>query len=142
MLGAGFPEPGMRQFYDGIRVRDVVILTGVPDGPDLVVEDADVFDGEVLSLVRNASGKQQILIDWLPARQRLALGIPLHPDRMSREDWVTLPGIGEKLAEVIVIDRQKNGDFGSIESLERVRGIGPAKVRQLRPYFYEADNML
>jgi competence protein ComEA len=71
----------------------------------------------------------------MPARQRLALGITLHPDRMSRDDWQMLPGIGEKLAAQIEADRQKYGDFGSFEALDRVKGIGPAKLKALRPFF-------
>jgi competence protein ComEA len=77
---------------------------------------------------------------WMPARQRLALGIPLHPDRMSRDDWQTLPGIGEKLAAQIEIDRQNYGDFGSFDALDRVKGIGPAKLKALRPFFVSESN--
>jgi competence protein ComEA len=76
----------------------------------------------------------------MPARQRLALGIPLHPDRMSRDDWQTLPGIGEKLAAQIEIDRQNYGDFGSFDALDRVKGIGPAKLKALRPFFVSESN--
>jgi competence protein ComEA len=76
----------------------------------------------------------------MPARQRLALGIPLHPDRMSHADWVALPGIGVQLATRIEADRQKYGDFGRFEALERVKGIGPGKLRALRQYFVSGDN--
>jgi competence protein ComEA len=47
---------------------------------------------------------------------------------MSRSDWVALPGIGKKLAENIHIDRQKNGDFGSLDALKRVKGVGPGRI--------------
>ena len=76
----------------------------------------------------------------MPARQRLALGIPLHPDRMSREDWVALPGIGERMALRIEEDRQKYGDYGRLEALQRVKGIGPAKLKALEPYFAKIGN--
>jgi 2-isopropylmalate synthase len=69
----------------------------------------------------------------------VVLGIPLHPDRMSRADWIALPGIGEQLATRIEVDRQKYGEFGRLEALERVKGIGPAKLQALRPYFVAGD---
>jgi DNA uptake protein ComE-like DNA-binding protein len=39
------------------------------------------------------------------------------------------------LAAQIEADRQKYGDFGSFEALDRVKGIGPAKLKALRPFF-------
>lgn len=135
-LGEGFHNPGVRQFYDGATVSGVTQLTGqkaVPSGlggsdsaPDVLV------DGSVLELSGNTG---EIERGWMPARQRLALGIPLHPDRMTVADWETLPGIGAKLAAQIELDRQNNGDFGSFEALDRVKGIGPAKLKKLEPYF-------
>lgn len=71
----------------------------------------------------------------MAARKRVALGIALHPDRMSRADWESLPGIGPKLALAIELDRQENGDFGHLEALERVRGIGPKRIEAWRKFF-------
>ena len=43
----------------------------------------------------------------------------------------TLPRIGPVLARRIVEDRETNGSFGSLDGLQRVRGIGPALARLL-----------
>jgi competence protein ComEA len=139
LLGEGFANPGVHQFSDGITVRGVIELTdlapelsgGLP-GVDL---DAGLVDGMALQIADSAARGRGLEQSWMPARQRLALGIPLHPDRMSRDDWQMLPGIGEKLAAQIEVDRQKYGDFGSFEALDRVKGIGPAKLKALRPFF-------
>lgn len=40
-------------------------------------------------------------------------------------------GIGEKLADVIIKDRDENGPFNSWDELIRVKGIGPAKMRDI-----------
>jgi len=144
LLGEGFPNPGVHQFSDGITVEGVMELTGLGEPPAGAVPkagaDDQLVDGMALATAPEAGIHGEIERGWMPARQRLALGIPLHPDRMSREDWVTLPGIGEKLAAQIELDRQNYGDFGRFEALERVKGIGPAKLKTLRPFFVEGDN--
>jgi competence protein ComEA len=43
-----------------------------------------------------------------------------------------LPGIGPATAAAIISDRQANGPFRSVDDLGRVRGIGDAKLDQLR----------
>lgn len=145
LLGAGFPQPGVHQFSDGMTIRDVIKLTGVAAEGGMETPggggDAEIVDGLALATAVSGPNQGKIEAGWMPARQRMALGIPLHPDRMSREDWVALPGIGEKLAVQIEIDRQNYGDFGRLEALERVKGIGPAKLKTLQPFFAEEDNI-
>lgn len=144
MLGAGFPAPGIHQFSDGTTVLGVIELTRVPRGLPAAVEvgldDSALVDGMTLEIIGKSGLEAEVERGWMSARQRLALGIPLHPDRMSHEDWVTLPGIGEKLALQIERDRQDFGDFGSFEALERVKGIGQAKLKVLRPFFIRGAN--
>ena len=45
----------------------------------------------------------------------------------------TLPGVGPKTAQAILDYRQQNGPFTSVDQLTDVKGIGPAKLAQLRP---------
>jgi competence protein ComEA len=73
--------------------------------------------------------------DWMPSGQRIALGVPLHPDHMSAADWQILPGVGTRLAERIEQDRQENGDFNSLEAVARVSGIGPRRLETWREFF-------
>lgn len=146
LLGDGFPDPGVHQYSDGMTVRGVIELTGVAAADSGVLssfsESAGVIDGMALAVVDSGPDSGHVELGWMTARQRMALGIPLHPDRMSHDDWVTLPGIGEKLAAQIEYDRQKLGDFGRFEALDRVKGIGPAKLKALQPFFVYKDNQL
>ena len=49
-------------------------------------------------------------------------------------ELLQLPGIGPKLAEEILKNRQEQGPFRSLSDLDRVMGIGPQKLAELRPY--------
>lgn len=56
---------------------------------------------------------------------------------VNRADWselAQLPGIGEVLAKRIVESRAAQGPFLDHSDLQRVRGIGPRTVENLRPY--------
>ncbi|MGH7194560.1 MAG: ComEA family DNA-binding protein [Candidatus Saccharimonadales bacterium] len=56
---------------------------------------------------------------------------------LNRADWpelAQLPGIGRTLAQRIVASREEQGPFLDHDELRRVRGIGPKKLEQMRPY--------
>ena len=58
---------------------------------------------------------------------------PVPMNSAGKADLMTLPGVGEVMAERIILERQDNGPFRTVEDLERVRGIGPKRIEQLRP---------
>lgn len=130
--------PGVYQINDGFAMRDVIKLTpAVSDKIPSTVEDyfEPVNNGARYAIVKKDQKIKIVQRGWMSASKRIALGISLHPDRMSRADWVALPGIGEKLAERIYIDRQKNGDFGFLDALKRVKGIGQRRIENWKIFF-------
>lgn len=137
-LGTGFPEPGIHQIIDASPARVVIELTNLripaPEQQN-VAWRATLQAGEVIDLEVAGGVVTGLRRTLLPAQQRLLLGVPLHPDRMERADWEALPGVGPKLAAAIMADRQRNGDFGSLEGVDRVKGVGPGRIRQWRSYF-------
>jgi len=52
----------------------------------------------------------------------------------SKNDLMLLPGIGESYAERILIDRQDNGPFRSVDDLTRVKGIGKRTLARIREF--------
>ncbi|MBM4263904.1 MAG: helix-hairpin-helix domain-containing protein [Deltaproteobacteria bacterium] len=48
------------------------------------------------------------------------------------DELKALKGIGETRAKDIIEYRKKNGDFKTIEDLEKVKGIGPGTMKQIR----------
>ncbi len=56
---------------------------------------------------------------------------------INRADWpeiIQLPGLGETLAQRILVERQANGPFRAVEELVRVDGIGNKTLEKIRPY--------
>jgi competence protein ComEA len=47
---------------------------------------------------------------------------------------VSLPGIGESMAERILLYRQDNGKFKTITDLKKIKGIGDKKFERLKEF--------
>jgi competence protein ComEA len=131
-------ESGVRQLSDGSTIEDVIRLTGLPVAEALrrtPVLLAPLVSGEDIQLSELKGEIRSLKRSWMPASHRMALAIPLHPDRMGLNDWPSLPGIGEVLAARIEADRQKNGDFGTLDGVRRVKGIGRKRIERWRKFF-------
>jgi competence protein ComEA len=50
----------------------------------------------------------------------------------TKEELTTLKGVGEKRAQEIIDYRKKHGNFKSVDDLEKVPGIGPGLMKQIR----------
>lgn len=132
------PVPGVYRFSDGASVGGVINMTApllMGEVREREVLERKVHNGDVVHIGRRSGQPVEISMQKMKARERMALLIPLDPDSMDRDDWESLPGIGPALASRIASDRQKNGDFGSLEGLRRVSGIGDGTVGRIKKYF-------
>lgn len=63
-----------------------------------------------------------------------AAGEKVDINRATAEELTAIPGIGEKLAQAIVTERELGGPYLYPEDLLRVRGIGEESVQGLLDY--------
>jgi competence ComEA-like helix-hairpin-helix protein len=89
-----------------------------------------------MGVVRDRWSMGRVEFERLPPR---AWEYRLDLNRANKYELVQLPGIGPKLAEMIVQDRETQGPFESVEDLSRIRGIGDATLADLRPYLFVKD---
>jgi len=128
-------KPGIVELAEGARVVDAVEAAGGGGA------DADL---DRLNLAAKVVDGQRILVQHVgdppaPADAATAPGDPagsggpinLNAATAAQLDEA-LPGIGPKLAEAIVAERDRRGGFRSVNELRDVRGIGDKRFTDIK----------
>ena len=137
--------PGVQRLPAGARVVDAVDAAGGASGDaDLARINlaAALVDGQQVYVLRigelappaaagatGAGGGDA----GQPAAGDTAAGL-VDINRASATELEELPGVGPTTAEAIIAHREQNGPFAAVDDLIDVRGIGDAKLEQLRPH--------
>jgi competence protein ComEA len=118
------PNPGFHPVVSPVTVHRSLAAAGQPvDG----FVDATLESGTRL-VVSGDTVRMEAMDDLL------VFGLPIDVNTASEVALQTIPGVGPSRARAIVADREADGPFSSIDDLQRVRGIGPATVDDLRPF--------
>lgn len=136
-------RPGVYRLPEGSRVDDLVReaagLTPEAD-PDRVNLAAPLHDGERIWIPRVGEEDAPEVVAGSgggPAPPggdgSAAAAGPVNLNTATASDLEALPGIGPATASAILAHRDQIGSFGSVDELIDVRGIGDAKMEQLRP---------
>ncbi|HVE95352.1 MAG TPA: helix-hairpin-helix domain-containing protein [Acidimicrobiales bacterium] len=129
-------RPGVVQVAAGSRVADVVAAAGGATSEadlDLVNLAAPVTDGERVYVPKRGETVAS------PARTQANQSAPSAPaivnlNQATLAQLESLPGVGPATAQAILDYRTQRGRFRSVDDLLNVRGIGPAKLEQIRPH--------
>jgi competence protein ComEA len=120
-------RPGVLRLPGGSRVLDAVRKARPARGANLAA----------LNLAaRLADGEQVVVpgrgVTVVPAGGATAPDAPVHLNSATLEQLETLDGIGPSLAQRIIDYRTEHGGFRSLDELDQVSGIGPARMAALR----------
>ncbi len=145
-------RPGVYRLPPGARVDDLVRAAGglAPDAdPARLNLAAPLADGDRVYVPRR--GEADLPAVALPeggsadgsggtggagpgeASGSEAEGAPIDINTADEAELDELPGVGPSIAAAIVAHRQENGPFRSVDDLLDVRGIGEAKLAEIRP---------
>lgn len=123
--------PGLYRLAGGSRVADLLAAAGG------ATADADL---DQLNLAAPLADGERVLVSRrgeIPptgaeaGKPTIAQKLDINTATAAQLD--ELPGVGPATAEAIIRYRETNGRFRSVTQLLEVRGIGEAKLAQLRP---------
>jgi len=130
-------RPGLQALTGKVRVADALAAAGGPL-PDADLERVNlaavVADGQRIYVPRKGESALPAVVGADGAGGPSgASGAPLDLNAATVEQLDALPGVGPSTANAIVVYRQQHGRFRSVDELRNVRGMGEAKLNQLRP---------
>jgi competence protein ComEA len=129
-------QPGVYYLAAGSRGDDAVRLAGGATAQaDLkqVNLAAVLVDGQQLLIPRIGERiPNNSVPNTVPNAPRNGMPTLIDINQATVADLDRLPGVGPSTAQAIVDHRTRNGPFASVDDLLAVRGIGPAKLAELR----------
>ncbi len=132
-------SPGVHEVPAGARVVDAISAAGgMLPGADAARINlaAPVADGERIYIPLVGEEPPPAVVGGGGGAPGGSSGAPAGPLDLNQADAAALealPGIGPATAAAILQHREEIGRFTSVEQLLDVRGIGEAKLEQLRP---------
>lgn len=129
-------NPGIYNVPVGSRVYEVIELAGGfcdEADRDYLNQAAVLSDGQKLCVYSKdevATASQSLLSDNSNVNDTRLVNINI----ASKEELMTLPGIGESRAESIIAYREENGGFKAIEDIMKVSGIKDAAFSKIKNY--------
>jgi len=128
-------HPGVYRLDAGARVADLLAAAGGPAPEadlDAINLAAKVADGDRIYVPRHG----EVPVGTTAAGSAgggSASGGVVNLNTASVDELDSLPGVGPATAQAILDYRRQHGKFRSVDQLLEVRGIGDAKLRQIRP---------
>ena len=129
-------RPGVYRLPPGARVADLLDAAGGPESDadvDQLNLAAPVADGERVYVPKRGETPPAPAAQGAGATAAAAPAGPVNLNTATFDQLDALPGVGPATAQAIIDYRTRHGRFRSVDELLEVRGIGEAKLADLRP---------
>ena len=129
--------PGVYVLPEGSRVFDVFKLAGgltAEAAPDYWNQAQVLKDGEMLYVPTAEEAKERKFDSNPTSHTDTDDPNKVNINTASKEELMTIPGVGEAKALAILAYRQENGPFSSIEELMNVEGIKDGVFSKMKEY--------
>lgn len=128
-------EPGVYELEKGARIYEVIESAGGlrDDADKNYVNQAQILsDGEQIYIPTEEEAAQEHLISEAEKTVDTAADGRIDINTATKEELMTLSGIGESRAESILVYRQVHGAFQNIEELKNVDGIKEGVFQKIK----------
>lgn len=124
-------NPGVYDLYENMRVYQAIDMAGgMTDSADYnALNMADyLMDGQKIYV----PDKNEQLSNQISPASENANSTQVNINRATKEQLMTLPGIGESKAEDIIAYRTANGKFETVEDIMKISGIKEAAFTKIK----------
>lgn len=130
-------KPGVYRLPAGSRVCDAFVIAGgftENAATDYWNQASILKDGEMIYVPTKEEGKERQFNTHSAGQTETSDRNKVNINTASKEELMTLPGIGASKAESILSYRKEHGPFSSIEDLKKVEGIKNAVLSKVKNY--------
>ena len=125
-------NPGIYYTEANARITDVIVLAGG------LLKGAETVN---INMAKKVKDEMKIVIPFKEEghketdNNKSETIFKVHLNKATIKELVKVPGIGSKIAHDIVIYRETNGDFQSLEELKKVKGIKDKLYDKIKDHF-------
>ncbi len=133
-------RPGVVELNEGARIEDAINLSGG------MTENADISKINLAYMLEDGQKiyipniNENVVNEYITKENEVGVieektsskKININTDNIN--ELMSLPGVGESLAQKIINYKSENGKFKSIEDLKNVSGIGEKKFENIKQY--------
>lgn len=130
-------QPGVYMLPEGSRVCDLFAMAGgftENAATDYWNQARLLVDGEMLYVPTTEEVEERQLDGSTTSQAETDDPNKVNINTASKEELMTLPGIGEAKALAIIAYRQENGPFSTLEELKEVEGIKDGVFSKMKDY--------